>query len=92
MTIPIDYTTKRLGSNTPDGKIVKCAKCGRKGAFKPFHHDIKGRPIPAQVYHVIGDLYGIPEIKDFCFQPFTPEQKAEMEAFRNRGRKSGAER
>lgn len=33
----IDYTTtvKRVGSNTPDGKLIaKCPKCGKKGALK----------------------------------------------------------
>jgi hypothetical protein len=78
----IDYTKKRLGSMTDDGRIVKCAKCGRKGAFRPARHDITGRPWPAEVRHVIGDLYGIREIKDFCFLPRTAEQEVEFQEWK----------
>jgi len=34
MTQHIDYTARRLGTKTPDGKIVVCAKCSQRGASK----------------------------------------------------------
>jgi hypothetical protein len=30
----VDYTARRIGSKTEDGKIVVCPKCGIRGASK----------------------------------------------------------
>jgi hypothetical protein len=61
----VDYTARRLGSKTPDGKIIVCEKCGRRGASRLIDHgrtrmvtheqELRGAPFPH--WHLEGDMF-----------------------------------
>ncbi len=40
----VDYTARRLGTITKDGKIVICPKCGQRGASRRLNFAKKGQP------------------------------------------------
>jgi len=42
--VTIDYTARRIGTRTDDGKIVLCPKCGKRGAIKRLNFAFKGQP------------------------------------------------
>ena len=40
----IDYTARRIGTKSDDGKIIICPKCGQRGATKRLNFAKKGDP------------------------------------------------
>lgn len=82
---PFDYTTKRLGSRTPDGKIVKCPKCGRKGALHLSGYEPNGKPLADHVLHAgyMEDAIGMSmrTLSDLCGLPLSPMKQAQIDAW-----------
>lgn len=77
----IDYTTsrKRLGSNTPDGKLVSCQKCEKKGAFTKEAFDQKtGMVWPATVVHKykVATLSRHFDVGSQCYLPLSEQGEA----------------
>lgn len=63
----IDYTTARVGTKTPSGKIVVCPRCGRKGARRDYPNPQPPSKMIACVSHKGHIEYGFRTITDHCF-------------------------
>lgn len=63
--ITFTFVYERIGKKTPHGKIVKCPRCGRKGARRDFDKPM-GNAI-ANVSHAGKIEWGFRVIDDHCF-------------------------
>lgn len=72
----VDYTisTKRLGARTPHGKLVKCPKCGKKGALarEEGHSKFDGKVWPAEVVHA-QLTPGVLMSGEYCWVPLSEQ-------------------
>jgi hypothetical protein len=69
----IDYTAYRKGRKTPDGPIIVCPKCGRKGAVrtitsvkKPF------RDVTHKKHQLSWSIFW--HVDDYCFVPIEEQE------------------